>query len=376
VMGALALLLLGYAIFSLRSSHAHLRAEAMTDSLTGLGNRRILLADLEAGLAAASTERPLLLAIFDLNGFKSYNDTFGHPAGDALLIRLAENLQSSLEGLAVPYRLGGDEFCVLATLERDPADTVVATAERALSEHGEGFAVTCSHGSILLPDEADNAGEALRLADQRMYADKKAGRLSAGEQMTDVLLKVLAERSADLGEHLGVVAELTGLVGRELGLSSDEVATIVQAAALHDVGKVAVPDAILDKPGPLDAHEWEFIRQHTLIGERILSTAPALSAAAQLVRASHERIDGSGYPDGLAGAEIPLGARIICVCDAFDAMTCARPYRTTPLSVEGAIAELRGGAGSQFDPRVVEAFCSVIEARGGAGLGSAESVRA
>ena len=129
---------------------------------------------------------------------------------------------------------------------------------------------------------------------------------------------------------------------------------------LHDVGKIAVPDAILNKPGPLTEDEWQFIRQHTLIGERILGAAPSLADAARLVRASHERMDGTGYPDGLLGEEIPLGARVIGVCDAFDAMTSARPYRATPLSVEGALAELRENAGTQFDPQVVEMFCDEV----------------
>jgi HD-GYP domain-containing protein (c-di-GMP phosphodiesterase class II) len=146
----------------------------------------------------------------------------------------------------------------------------------------------------------------------------------------------------------------------ELDLPGDEFATLLQAASLHDVGKVAVPDAILAKPGALDDDEWAFIRQHTLIGERILSVAPALTGAARLVRASHERIDGSGYPDGRKGEEIPLGARIIAVCDAFDAMTSPRPYRTTPLSIEGAVTELQNGAGTQFDAKVVEVFSEIL----------------
>jgi two-component system, cell cycle response regulator len=175
---------------------------------------------------------------------------------------------------------------------------------------------------------------------------------------------VVAERYPELGEHLDSVSELAGLVGSRLELAQDELTALVHAASLHDVGKIAVPDTILSKPGPLNDSEWQFIRQHTLIGERILSAAPALTDAARLVRASHERIDGTGYPDGLAGEEIPLGARIISVCDAFDAMTSPRPYRASPLSVEGAIAELRGNAGTQFDPRVVEVFCDIVAEHG------------
>jgi diguanylate cyclase (GGDEF)-like protein len=360
VMAALGVLLLGYAIFSLRRSHAQLHSAAMTDALTGLGNRRRLVSDLDAALVAADEAQPLLLAIFDLDGFKSYNDTFGHPAGDALLIRLAASLSHCLKDLGTPYRLGGDEFCVLAQLDQEGADVVVAAAERGLTEHGEGFSITCSHGSIVLPRETPHAEEALRIADQRMYANKNAGRVSAGRQATDVVIKILAERYPDLAEHLDGVTELTAIVARKLALPPDEQVTLLQAASLHDVGKVAIPDAILNKPGPLEPDEWDFIRQHPLIGERILSAAPALTGAARLIRAHHERIDGTGYPDRLAGDQIPLGARIIFVCDAFHAMTSPRAYTPTPLSEEGALAELRAAAGTQFDPRIVEAFCSAL----------------
>jgi HD-GYP domain-containing protein (c-di-GMP phosphodiesterase class II) len=132
------------------------------------------------------------------------------------------------------------------------------------------------------------------------------------------------------------------------------------AAELHDVGKAAIPDAILDKPGALDLKEWDFISRHTLIGERIIRAAPALAHVAELVRASHERFDGTGYPDALCGEEIPLGARIIAVCDAFDAMVSVRVYRRTVSSQE-AVEELRRCAGTQFDPQVVETFCGVLQ---------------
>jgi diguanylate cyclase (GGDEF)-like protein len=376
IMVGLALLLSGYAISRLRSWHARLQTAVATDALTGLGNRRKLIDDLVALVDPPGAKRRFLLAIFDLDGFKSYNDTFGHPAGDALLVRLSESLRQSLEDIGTPYRLGGDEFCILAPLDSGDSEMAVAAAERALTEHGEGFTVTCSYGSVQLPDETSDVSEALRIADLRMYARKSVGRSSAGRQTTDVLMKVLAERYPDIGDHLDGVTELASLVGQELELSPHELATMLQAASLHDIGKLAIPEAILTKPGALDEDEWEFIRQHTVIGERILSVAPSLAAAARLVRANHERFDGDGYPDGLSGDQIPLGARIICVCDAFDAMTSSRPYRITPLSVEGALAELRGGAGSQFDPRVVEAVCRVVgDSRSPARPASAASER-
>jgi HD-GYP domain-containing protein (c-di-GMP phosphodiesterase class II) len=148
-------------------------------------------------------------------------------------------------------------------------------------------------------------------------------------------------------------------IGRELGLGTEELDVLRRAAELHDIGSIAIPDEILRKPGPLDEIEWELMRKHTLVGERILGASPALAPVARLVRSSHERWDGQGYPDGLAGEEIPLGARIILVCDAFDAMRRERPW-AAPRDQRGTLAEIRGGAGTQFDPQLVELFLDVV----------------
>ncbi len=159
------------------------------------------------------------------------------------------------------------------------------------------------------------------------------------------------------------VARLAMGVATRLKLEGEELDEVVRAAELHDVGKMAIPDEVLGKPGPLTKEEWAFVRQHTIIGERILSAAPALLPVAKLVRSSHERFDGSGYPDGLGGDAIPLGARIVAVCDAFHAMTSVRAYRPA-IQVDDALAELRACAGSQFDPDVVTAFWEEIAALG------------
>jgi diguanylate cyclase (GGDEF)-like protein len=361
----LLILLLALAFAFIYSRAAGLAAanyrEARTDSLTGLPNRRALVDDLETGLPEARADRQLALALFDLDGFKQYNDTFGHPAGDALLSRLGERLASAVDGRASAYRMGGDEFCVLATVDPSRAAELVALAAGALSEAGDAFDIGCSHGTVLVPAEASSPAEALRLADQRMY-EHKTGRSSASRQSTDVLLKVLSERSIELREHLTGVAELAEVTADRLGLPAHEVKLIALAAELHDVGKTAIPDAILNKPGPLDAVEWEFMRRHTVIGQRIILAAPSLAPTAGLVRSSHERWDGTGYPDALRGDSIPLGASIIAVCDAFDAMVSERPYRAA-MSLDDALAELRRCAGAQFDPRVVETFCALLAER-------------
>src|SRR5919201_1965472 len=244
------------------------REEALTDALSGLGNRRRLMRDLDEALADTV---PHTLIFFDLDGFKGYNDSFGHGASDAL-----------------------------------------------------------------------------QLADERMYAQKASRRGSPRRQARDLLMQILKEREPPLRQHMDDVAQLAIATARRMGLSAEELDEAARAAELHDIGKVAVPDAILHKPGPLDDIEWELMRQHTIVGERILAAAPALRPVAQLVRSSHERWDGGGYPDGIAGAEIALGARIIAVCDAYDAMTTDRAYRPGSSPAE-AIAELRRCAGGQFD---------------------------
>jgi diguanylate cyclase (GGDEF)-like protein len=339
---------------------AHSRHEALTDPLTGLRNRRSLMSDLEQELPDATLDQPLALVLFDLDGFKEYNDAFGHPAGDGLLVRLGERLDDAVRGHGRAYRLGGDEFCAVLRPGPAGADVLVGTCVAALGEHGEGFEVTTSHGTVLSPAEVTDATEALQVADRRMYARKGDRRVSAGRQTRDVLLRSLSERQPDLHVHLRGTADLALLVGRELGMLGDELDDVAQAAELHDVGKIAIPDAILQKSGRLDETEWAFMRRHTIIGERILLAAPALRSVARLVRSSHERWDGDGYPDGLVGEAIPLGSRVVAVCDAFDAMTSNRPYRRR-IEQPAALAELVRCSGSQFDPKVVDAFARVLE---------------
>jgi diguanylate cyclase (GGDEF)-like protein len=355
-----ALALLVSAAVSFLTHHRLLVATSLTDALTGIPNRRKLKADLEEALKDAGPASPLLLMLFDLNGFKSYNDTFGHPAGDALLTRLATALEAAMAGLGgCAYRLGGDEFCILASVAGDRAAAVTAAACQALSEHGGGFHITASYGAILLPEESGDPTEAMQLVDQRMYAQKTSRRRSPDRQSRDVLLRALQERSPELAERHAAVARLAEAVGERMGLPAEERVQLRQAAELHDIGKLGIPDDILAKPGPLDAEEWAFVRRHPLIGERIIGAAPALAAAAKLVRSTHERPDGTGYPDGRAGEELPLGARIIAVCDAYTAMTSPRPH-APPRTLPEALAELRRCAGTQFDPGVVDAFSELV----------------
>jgi diguanylate cyclase (GGDEF)-like protein len=351
---------------ALRDAEDEAQRRAETDQLTRLGNRRRLMADLEVFFQETSEEKEAVLVLLDLDGFKAYNDTFGHPAGDELLARLAHNL-AAVTGTGHAYRMGGDEFCVLSQVGAAMARALVERAVRALSEQGEGFMIGASYGTVILPSEAEGPSEALRVADRRMYARKASRRASPGMQSVAALVELLAHRSPDLRPHSANVAQWCDAVGRLLGLDEEELALLLLAAPLHDIGKAAIPDAILNKPGPLDEEESSFLRRHTLIGDRILRAAPALAGAATLVRHSHERWDGTGYPDGLHAENIPIGARIIAACDAYDAMVSERPY-CHALTRDEAIEELRREAGKQFDPAVVGALITALKARPAEGI--------
>ena len=338
-----------------REQKRSLEHEATHDHLTGLPNRRRLMADLDGQGGRR------LFVFFDLDGFKSYNDTFGHVEGDLLLQRLGRKLSSAIGTDGVAYRLGGDEFCLVAPYATDSADELVTRCVEALCERGDGFQVRASKGRVVMPDEAATGAAALVIADHRMYADKGAGRTSARQQTRDIVLRMQAERHPKLQEHAAGVANLARATGKCLGLNDTELDELERAAELHDIGKIAIPDAILGKHGPLDADEWRFMKRHTLVGESMLSVAPALISVAKAVRSSHERVDGKGYPDGLVGDAIPLASRVIFVCDAFHAMTTERPYGMT-LSVDEALRELRSCSGTQFDPHVVRAFAASLTA--------------
>jgi diguanylate cyclase (GGDEF)-like protein len=338
---------------SLEQEGDEARHLAHVDPLTGLGNRRALMAEIES--ATPTDREPMSLALYDLDGFKSYNDSFGHVAGDLLLQRLSERLNEAVKHDGHAFRMGGDEFCVTTRLPQPEAEALILRAHAALTDAGEGFRIDASYGWTFITDSKTSASDVLRQADRGMYARKTLSRVSAGTQTTDVLLSALGERSAELGEHVHDVRALCSIVADELALWPEEKAPLLQAASLHDVGKVAIPDSILEKSGPLTEDEWDLMRTHTIVGERILGAAPALADASRIVRSTHERWDGWGYPDALKYEEIPLGARIIAVCDAFDAMVSPRPYRTR-VTHDEALAELIRCSGTQFDPRVVEAF--------------------
>ncbi len=249
---------------------------------------------------------------------------------------------------------------MLCRLTETTAEEFARSASAALTERGKSFEITTAYGAIVLPHDAHETRAALALADERLYTQKRARHSPhAPDELRNVLMQVMAESRPDLPDHVDGVALLARSVGRRMGLVGEDLEILARGAELHDIGKVAVPDAILQKPGALDAGEREIVERHCEVGERILAAAPAMSPVARLVRSSHEHWDGRGYPDGRRGREIPLGARVIAVCDAFHAMTSERPYGHGT-DASAAVAELRRCAGRQFDAEVVEIFCALL----------------
>ena len=351
---------------------------ALTDPLTGLGNHRHFHERLERELEhALRYGRPLAICLVDVDDFKGINDRFGHPAGDRVLSRVATRLRQTGEA----FRLGGDEFAVL--LPGYEEHEALTAAESIIDRIGtldleQMGAVTVSAGVAVAPAHATNRDELLRLVDGALYWAKEYGKNQARSYRPDVVelaeLKRLAsggDRAARLraaaslaravdardvytGFHSHRVAQLAVNIAVRLGLDREQVELIRLAASLHDLGKLALPEDLLRKPGPLTPPERLVLERHAQIGFRMLDSL-GIDPVADWVLHHHERWDGTGYPDGLSGGEIPLGARIIFVADAYDAMTSERAYRQA-VPQPDALAELERCAGTQFDPAVVKAL--------------------
>jgi diguanylate cyclase (GGDEF)-like protein len=324
--------------------------EASVDPVTGLTGLHKLEEDLETALARPLRGSRVALYAFVLDGLKTYNDSYGEACGDAMLAWLGRKLRDVLEDRATAYRLRGAAFAVLVTGTESLASELRAVAAASLTEIGEGFMITCTEGEAVLGSEAHSPDEAIELATRRAHA-----RRNAAHDDTDVLPILESIDAWRLVAPGYDVAALASRIGQRLGLSGDGLHDVETVAHLRDVGNIAIPSAVLTRSGGLPGHEWEFIRLHTTIGERLLATNFEMEHVSRLVRSSHERWDGSGYPDGLAGEQIPLASRIVFVCSAFADMTTARPHRVAR-DVASALRELERGAETQFDPKVVEAF--------------------
>jgi two-component system, cell cycle response regulator len=349
----LGLALLG-SVFAWMVQNNHHRARI--DAVTGLPNLLQLTGDLRELLN--SPREPQTLVLLELDGVTDYRDRLGFQAGDELLQAFSSELidvVSRLDGIV--YRIEGAQFCALVPGGgRGPGEVAMAIFVSAdESDDGEASALGRAHGVVTLPSEASSPDRAMQLAGQRLAIDKRRQRLSAKSQTHDALLAILNARRPEMGPHVRAVAFHAISVGRLLGLSREQLDDVVFAARLQHIGMLSVPDATIDGQSHLTAAESELIRGLPAAGAEIISSAPALNSVAVLVRSGYENYDGSGYPDGLSGDQIPLGSRILAVCVGYVTLTAKRanqPSRTP----EEAMNELRRHAGREFDPRVVEAL--------------------
>jgi diguanylate cyclase (GGDEF)-like protein len=380
LLGAFSLILLG---LGRRVGAAH-RAEierlgsaALTDSLTGLRNHRAFQEDLARDLQRhGRAGGRLALIMLDVDGLKAVNDTHGHQAGDERLQTLAGALAESFRGSDCAYRVGGDEFAViLADVGTWDAVEAIQRLQTALVPRAIDVSAGITGGGE--PKELDAV---IREADLALIAGKRhhhavtiySPELQPAVAAPDVArdaehvsslanARALAVDAKDsyTRSHCQTVSQLCALIATELALTPALITQMRLAGLLHDVGKIGIPDAILTKPAALTDAEYEQMKRHSILGEEIVAAA-GLATEAGWVRHHHERYDGAGYPDGLAGEAIPLQSRIILAADAFEAMTSDRPYRRAP-GRDFAIAELKRHAGTQFDPPCVEALCRALE---------------
>jgi diguanylate cyclase (GGDEF)-like protein len=373
--------------------------QATVDPLTGIANRQTVLTRVDEELTrAARYHRPLSLMLVDIDHFKRCNDTYGHLAGDAILRHVAQLISANVRTVDLAGRYGGEEFLVVLP-ETDP-DAAASLAEKLRRIVG-GSELRLPDGNVvsvtLSAGVAGGLGGVLRIdslvrdADAAMYSAKALGRnqvyvfRETGDEGTvrrapitaearsraidvgkaamlaaqDALIDTLLGRAEWAGRPSSMIADASVALARAIDLPEGELERIRTASLLHDLGKLAIPEEILAKPGELAESEWRVVTEHPKIGQVVLEQAGALRDAATIVLHHHEWYDGRGYPHGLAGTEIPVGARIVSIVDAYEAMVSGRPYRAA-ITHEGAIAELRRQAGVQFDPEIVELFADVF----------------
>ncbi len=346
------------------------RSLAAHDPLTGLLNHRSFHEALDADLERCARERSVSsLVLIDLDHFKQVNDEDGHAAGDRVLRAAARALSELCRREDLAFRIGGDEFALLLprlteTEAREVADRVCTTIGDIDSRMSASAGVASARPGVTRKEEL------IATADDRLYRAKRSpalqgprglnsSRAFTARMALDMLVGALKLHHDSTGAHSDEVAQLAESVAGRLGLDSFTRELTRQAALLHDLGKLAIPREVLDKPDQLADEEWELVRRHPTDGADVLQRVRALTPLAAAIRASHERWDGCGYPDGLCGDEIPLAARIVAVCDAFEAMIGDRPYRPSK-SVDDALLELQLCAGSQFDPAVVDAVIAEL----------------
>jgi diguanylate cyclase (GGDEF)-like protein len=379
---------------SLGEAHAKIQKQALTDPLTSLPNHRAIMDQLEKEVDRSQRfGRSFSLLFFDLDHFKALNDGYGHAGGDVALSSFGKLLDEGMRNLDTVGRWGGEEFVALfpeTTLTE--AQAIAERLRQRTSQQsfaiGGGLHLTCSIGVASYPEHADTIITLVNAADSAMYAAKRLGRnqvrviddpmvkvVLASEDgegdregvalqgVVEALASLLEQRDPSLGQHSSDVADLVYQLSGKLGISGQEAHMIKLAGQLHDIGKIGISDTILHTSAHLSEQEWTQIKGHSTAGAEIVAHIPALRPLAPVIRAHHERWDGQGYPDQLRQEEIPLAARVISVVDAYMAMMADRPYQKAR-SPQDAVAELQRCAGTQFDPRIVEALIAYLQEQG------------
>ena len=371
---------------------AWLEEQVVIDDLTGLRNLRALWRELNDRTPRCSKASPLTVVMLDFDLFTEVNDRHGYVVGDAVLARAAAVLRDAAAAPELAYRYGGEEFVVLVSGDEAEGSELAERVRAAIAQENSSLPATTISCGVAELDSPVEPWVAIDRADAALREAKRGGRnrvvvagssartasaylVDEGEHETArraalaVAVATLEVRDRRTADHADDVLTLCESLGRELGFHGRELERLVAGAQLHDVGKVAVPSEILNKAGPLDDHEWAVIREHTVIGERILRSVPEMAEVATIVRHSHEHWDGGGYPDGLAGEQIPLASRVILCADAFHAIRSDRPYRAGRPAAD-ALTEVRACAGTQFDPVVVDALERVAERVRSRGVGA------
>lgn len=337
-----------------------IRYMSFHDSLTSLYNRAFF----DEELARLDTHRQLPISIImgDVNGLKLVNDVFGHRKGDGLLRELADIIKGTCRMEDIVARWGGDEFAILLPQTDEKRANAICQTIRSRCQKSEFDPVqpSLALGMATKKEPGMDIQKVLKEAEDRMYRNKLMESRSARSSIITSLEKTLWEKSYETEEHARRMQDMAKAIGKSLKLSASQMDNLVLLATLHDIGKIAIPEEIIKKPGPLTPKEWEVVKRHPEVGFRIAESSPELGPIADAILAHHEWYDGTGYPRGLRGEAIPLIARIIALIDAYDVMLHGRPYKE-PMTVKEALKEVQDCAGSQFDPYLVTLFVNLMK---------------
>ena len=330
------------------------------DKLTGLYNRAYF--DEELQRLDTKRQLPLSVVMADVNGLKLVNDAFGHNEGDLLLCKCAEIFEKCFRKEDIIARWGGDEFIILLpkTTEKEAVSIIDRIEKECSSSDGQKIPISISMGSSTKTDLSKSIKEITLEAEELMYQRKLIESKSFSSSTITSLKRILLEKSIETEEHTERTRVLALQLGKSLNLSENVLTELSLLSILHDIGKVAIPEELLLRKGKLSKIEWELIKKHPKIGYNITRSSPHLAHIADAILSHHEWWDGSGYPQGLKGDEIPLTSRILAIVDAYDVMISGRPYKSK-MNIKEIIKEFKRCSGNQFDPHIVKNFLYILQ---------------